>query len=259
MMIRLHIPVNLYVLGRTQESLEVQTTFSHEGFVCSLRMTGTPPLSSDNLPEESRHFRQALQLQLTLSEGPQGDALQSLIESRAYQDLVALLRPVANRCLRGIRNFGIVPHLHELRDRQREDYETTLRGWDVDFSHDGEEWESVTTEPQPFALLTAALAGGSQGQEIAELRADRWPEIEEAIQDDLPPQSEQEFTTNAIEHLRLKNFRLAVVESIIGLEIVFTRYLTEYLRVHKGTPKDRIKDFSLLTLHSPPDLQESLI
>jgi len=41
----------------------------------------------------------------------------------------------------------------------------------------------------------------------------------------------------------MKNFRLALMESIIGLEIVLTRYLTEYLRVYKGFSKKRIEDF----------------
>jgi hypothetical protein len=43
--------------------------------------------------------------------------------------------------------------------------------------------------------------------------------------------------------LRLKNFRLALLEAIIGLEIVLTRFLKAYLHVYKSTPVNRIDTF----------------
>jgi len=52
-----------------------------------------------------------------------------------------------------------------------------------------------------------------------------------------------EFLTNALEHLHAHNFRLAVIESIIGLEIVLTRFLREYLKNAKGYNKNRIDKF----------------
>jgi len=67
--------------------------------------------------------------------------------------------------------------------------------------------------------------------------------FEEAIQDDLQPRPELEFTTNAIEHLRLGNHRFALLEAIIGLEIVLARFLQSYLKVRKGLSKTRIEKF----------------
>src|SRR4029450_5705664 len=63
------------------------------------------------------------------------------------------------------------------------------------------------------------------------------------LQDDLPVPPEQEFTTNVLEHLKANNLRLAVLEAIIGLEIVLTRYLRAFLRAYQGTPEDRINKF----------------
>ncbi len=243
MILRFHIPVYLFVMGQSQESLDVRTNFSHQDLPCSLRVTGGPPLSSEELPEDIRYFGETRQLEFTISEQPPEHTFQSLIEPRNYPELVKLLRSVANRCLRSIRNFGMVPHVHELREPQGEDYERTLRGWDVNVSRDGEHWEAIVTEAEGIGIFMKILHPESQGQEVAELRVARWPEIEEAIQDDLPSLAEKEFTTNAIEHIRLKNFRLAVLESIIGLEIALSRYLAEYLRSYKGTPNERIKAF----------------
>ncbi|HEX9868845.1 MAG TPA: hypothetical protein VGC99_09670 [Candidatus Tectomicrobia bacterium] len=97
-----------------------------------------------------------------------------------------------------------------------------------------------------------------------------WAEIVEAIRDDLPVLPEQEFTVNAREHLDLRNFRLALVESVIGLEIVLHRHLLAYLRIHKKVPQTRVQEFlspnltlatrlsGLLDLTLPPDALQQI-
>ncbi len=48
---------------------------------------------------------------------------------------------------------------------------------------------------------------------------------------------------NTIGHVRVGNFRLAVVDAVIGLEIVMYGYLEAYLRVVKSVPPPRINHF----------------
>jgi hypothetical protein len=98
----------------------------------------------------------------------------------------------------------------------------------------------------------------------------RWAEIEKAIQDNKSPLPEQEFTVNASEHLYLRNFRLALVESVIGLEIVLSRHLRTYLHTQKKAPEARIGEFltpnltlnmrlsGLLVLTLPPDVFQQI-
>src|SRR5690349_11986639 len=54
---------------------------------------------------------------------------------------------------------------------------------------------------------------------------------------------EDEFLTNTRWHIRNGNLRLALVDSVIGLEIVLARFLDSYLRVIKSVPDSRIRKF----------------
>jgi hypothetical protein len=157
------------------------------------------------------------------------------VEAARYDDLVRLICPIANRCLRAIRYAGIVPEVHEVfpGDGARQ-----LQRWKAQVSDDGEQWRPLFPEVDDSFL---SIFGGAAPQ--GELHANLWPLIEEFIQDDLPSPPEREFTVNALEHLKSNNLRLAVLEAIIGLEIVLARYVREFLRVYKATPESRIKKF----------------
>jgi hypothetical protein len=69
----------------------------------------------------------------------------------------------------------------------------------------------------------------AQRENVGELNISDWALIEEAIQDDLTAGPEREFYVNALEHSRIGNLRLAVVESVICLEIVLTQWLLQVL------------------------------
>src|SRR5206468_3398356 len=66
-------------------------------------------------------------------------------------------------------------------------------------------------------------------ENIGELNINDWTLVEEAIQDDLKAGPEKEFYTNALEHSRVGNLRLAVVESVISLEILLAQWLHQVL------------------------------
>jgi hypothetical protein len=70
-----------------------------------------------------------------------------------------------------------------------------------------------------------------------------WSRIKEVLEDNLEIAPEDEFLTNTIGHLRGCNFRLALIDAVIGLEIVLTRYLKCYLAIIKGMSKKRIEAF----------------
>lgn len=241
MKLRFNIPATFYVHAADANALNLETTFAYQGLTCRLAIVGGDPLTADELPPDSRHFRQAERLEIVVSEDPAEHDLWTLIEEGDWKGVAGILRTLANRCLRGIRNFGLVPSLRELRGRPDENAEEVLRGWQVQVATDLE-WRTLLPEPE-LSPIFGALFGAGSAQVYAEMGAGSWPRIEEAIQDDIAPPPELEFTTNAIEHLRLGNLRLALLEAIIGLEIVLTRYLTLYLQIHKGLSKNRIRQF----------------
>lgn len=194
----------------------------------------------DKNPPESRCFLRAERIKITLGGDDTAHELWQRIGNSEWRDLVQILRTVINRCLRGIRNFGIVPSLHSLRENPNENAEAILRTWRAEVEANGD-WQKLLPEVVLFALGT--LLSTTSPTVPSELDVVRWSSIEEAIQDDLEPPPELEFTTNAIEHLRLGNQRFSLLEAIIGLEIVLTRWLTVYLTAEKGLSKTRIRQF----------------
>jgi hypothetical protein len=211
-------------------------------------------------------------LKFTVREDPPGNTIQSLLDTRAYGRLVTIMRAIANRCLRAIRNFGRVYRLHEIPRVESHEAESLLGLWHAEMSVDGLNWAPIVQRSSFFDVkgIFTALGIGIPTVKGALLDMHRWAEIEKAIQDDWSPLPEQEFTVNASEHLHLRNFRLALVESVIGLEIVLSRYLSTYLRIHKKVPPARIEDFlspnltlstrlsGLLDLALPSDILQQL-
>lgn len=251
MKLRLKVPFNAYIVGSKPEALELNTVFEHPPFQVRLSLTGQEPLSSEELPEEGRHFRQATRIIFELSPLQAGQHAPSEMKELLAPDqrlrLVRLLVSVVNRVLLGIRNVGTVINIAEIRFREDE-VEPLLREWDAEVSLDDEEWQPLTEPKSTFwkRLMTASMPRHPMG----ELRSTRWPDIEEAIQDELEPNPEQEFLTNALEHVRQRNYRLALLEAIVCLEIVLSQFLENYLLINKGFSRNRVmkmlgKDVSL--------------
>jgi len=240
MKVRYRIPADFYVVGPDKGSLAVEVRFEHDGLDCVLTVESGEALSSEDLPHHSRHFARAQHLSVVLSEDLQAHRIWHWLEGEDWQRLLLELRRIANRCIRGIRNFGVVPGLRELQE-EATDSEALLRRWSVEVL-ERDEWRLLLPEPEVSRIL-AAFLGNTSSQVLAELRTQLLPSVEEAIQDNLEPRPELEFTTNAIEHLRLQDHRLALLEAIIGLEIVLARFLNLHLQLRKGLSKGRIKKF----------------
>lgn len=251
MIVKARIPTTIFIVDESKVEIENLTTgLSFEGLDCQLRMVCDEPTASQ---EDNLFGCTARAFEFVVKDSD--DRLRKLVGSPADGALVKLLATIANRCISALRSFGMVPHLKEIRVTDDGSHEETLRMWSVEYSDDDEKWTSFQVElkPEHAPLILDAILKGmgqsptkpsvSQVQEYAELWLERWPEVEEAIQENLSPQPEQELIINAIEHRRLKNSRLAVIESIIALEMVLTRFIRSYLSTVKNVPKKRVDSF----------------
>lgn len=241
MKVRCKIPFGIYLFGGSQAALEIWTSYGVAGLQVSVSFLGMEPMELGVLPAEQKFFKRCNWLQLEIEDQPGEETrLLDLIQPAEYRQLVGILADSANRVLSAVRNFGTVPHISELRP-DPDKAEELLKMWGVEVSHDGQEWQRLIEERR--SILDGFRALFPQEEHIRELNVNTWSDIAEAIQDDIQPTPEQEFLTNAIEHLRLKNFRLAVVEAVICLEVVLTQYLVQYLKSYKGLSNNRIKEF----------------
>ena len=119
-----------------------------------------------------------------------------------------------------------------------ENVDRWLRALRAEVSEDGNTWTRLrTTEKLEDTLADRYLL---RNERVGNLSAAAWPVITEAVQDDLKAGPEREFVINAVEHSRVGNLRLAVVESVVCLEIVLGEWLRQVLP-NRGIQESKIK------------------
>jgi hypothetical protein len=151
------------------------------------------PTRAENMPPIQQYFGKADHVEITVSDTGDKQTLKALIDGHEYNRLDKLLRSVANRCNRSIRNRGNAPHFHELPEDGTQDAEKRLYHLGVEFIDDSGNWKPLITPPKGEALFWSLLSG-SQFDTTTNLNVSAWPDIDEAIQDNLPPAPEDEFT-----------------------------------------------------------------
>jgi hypothetical protein len=238
-LLRFEVPLAAWILGPSEQSLFLGTSFRYRHCRVVVTLLGDAQSSRiESLPPKSRYVRKNNALGYMVFPESEGDEyLRRLLTDHNWADLLRFVSTVGNRVLRAIRNQGAVPHVTEIRTTSTKPEEDLLR-WRVESSDDAKIWTSVVPVPQGLDGIGARF----WPQVEPEIEAWNWREIEIALEYDLPARPEQEFTTNSIEFLRLGNLRMAITESVIGLEIVLNRYLKESL-MERGIGKKDADDF----------------
>ena len=213
-------------------------------------LPGGEPCEASVSKPRCRWYRKANELQFTLTDGEANPPmLARLCSDSARPDLLKAMREITLRVFHVVRNVGCVPELPETLPEEGE-VDEQLKKWEPESSTDGNTWIQLIPPDPPVGALALALGLGQhirawrgEFSNDAELDVSSWPHITEMLEEGKEASPEDEFFTNTIGHLRRRNFRLALLESIIGLEIVLTQFLREYLTMVKRLPKHRIDVF----------------
>jgi hypothetical protein len=256
MMLRVRIPQPLFLCGSTEDELKVvSVSFFYNHYAITLTFEGGEVEKATWVKpgEFPQWVRKTTHAMLVITETKRSRRpITDLITPPAHEDLLSLIEGATMKAIRVIRNVGFVPELPESLPR-RESLEEILSSWHPEVSSDGTTWTRVSTSiPIPGFRSLFGFAGRSGFASNAELKMPFWSRIKEVLEDNLEIQPEDEFLTNTIGHLRTCNFRLAIVDAVIGLEIVLTRYLRSYLTNVRKLSKQRIdlflrNDFGLTT------------
>jgi hypothetical protein len=236
MQVRISLPFSGSLRGSSADSLDPKTTFILGSNRVSVTFLGGDTSAQETNEKVLVYGRWVSHVQVEVQEEGQDTKLAELVLRDDKGDLLAFLAPIANRVLRAIRNCGLASGAKEISFRPWQ-AETLLRKWNCETSDDGTDWSKVYS-PRG-AIWEALFAAGDDSS--TQLNMELWSEIEESIQDDLQPGPEQEFVTNALEHIRDYNFRLALIEAIVCLEIVLSQFTEQFLLVKKGLSQNRAK------------------
>lgn len=250
MFLRFTLLKGIYLIGHSPEALDVSASFNHKGYGVRISFPGGEVTELPEAPVHSKFFRKPDGLQFVLDDkDTRGVLLVDLIKIDNYSALLLLMRTVASRVFNVIRNFGLVPEIPENLPAKLEkggNLEAEVLDWIPEESTDGESWTPIPkSKGFDFLLLfvTSRFSRAARFSEHTELNVALWPDIVEALEDNKEPPPEMEFFTNAIGHFRQKNFRLAVVESIVCLEVVFTQFISNYLSISAKVKKENLQRF----------------
>jgi hypothetical protein len=216
MKLRATIPLSAYVTAEHPDDLSPTTAFAFRDVQVHVEFLGDPSLELPGPP--GSHFTRLRGMRIELTGG---ERLQTLLSPEKGEALLKVLVKVTNRILSAIRNFGTVAHVQPIKVDA--DTDAWLRALGVESSDDDQTWSPVRVAPSFETLLMDRFLLFQE--KVGELNVQNWGLVEEAIQDDLKAGPEREFYVNALEHSRVGNLRLAVVESVICLEIVLTQWL----------------------------------
>jgi hypothetical protein len=230
-----------------KDFLEPQIIFNHDEFKCKLYFEGKKvnysPITQNGFIGGYKHFRDCEYLTITILDFK--DKLKLLITSGELKEILKLIILIANRCIRSLRIYGWVTNLHEFNwSLTSNDLENILLYLNVEKSEDGKNWQRLIKEYSHSSYLSF-LYSSKIIEANSELYMFKWEEIKESIQDNLcvkrkKESNEIEFVVNALENLRKDNIRTALIESIIGLEIILTKYIKKYFEVIKKYNKTDI-------------------
>ncbi len=232
MLIRWHFPLALSIRGASLKALHLSTEFQHKGLSVKVEVSGDKP-SSYEIPDKGEiFFSTARAINFLIQDADAG-----YTQEAEYPRLLRLMVPIMNRVLRSVRNSGVVSSAREINPPDSK-ASRLFRSWAVEISDDGINWSRLMKEDKFQEFMMVLFP-----ENMAELDSSLFSSIEEAIQDDISPPPEQELVVNCFEYLDDRNYRMAVVESVMCLDIVTSQYLNSYLATYKSIPASRIKKF----------------
>jgi hypothetical protein len=248
MKLRYVIPMTIFAYAWKDDEFVLEGTFEDGALRVAYGFVGHDnPIENANaaIPFPRLMVYSGLQIEI---DDLDSSILGPLVTAKKWDALVAILAKIANRILRAVRNFGVSTNVAEIRVEPI-GAESYLRQWLAVTVEGDRATELIATERAVFEEVWQALFSGMESR-YGELFAVRWPAIRDAVRENREPGPGQEFIVNAMEHVRRRNLRYALLEAVIALEIAMTSFLRLFL-TRRGIPKQRIEQFlsPTLTLH----------
>jgi len=189
-------------------------------------LRGEDPIALPEPGDEDPWFRKVHSLSVEIDEATT-DLVTRVVASDDPGRIIGCLLKPANRIIRSIRNFGLVTHVREYRSSEfAGDHWPDLLS--VETSADGVTWTRLGEPPGDLSELLARRSL-LRREYLGRFKIANLADVQEAIEDNLTAGPERAFLANALEYFRMGDLRVAIVESIICLEILIGQLLPELL------------------------------
>lgn len=252
MFIKFEYPVEILFYSNEKEKMQPEINFMFNNFKCKVHFESKTYLDKPyfELKKEERifgctYFSLIEKITFEIADDNR-NRLKILMEDKKL--LLNLIITILNKVLRCLRIFGWSWHIHEHSAKYEEDVDFQLVRLKVQVSEDREKYNYLIDELKKLLAFGSLKSTGCIGQ-FSHLPFSKLSKIEEAIADknlDILREeepTETEFLVNSREHLDNGNFRMAIIESIIALEIALTRYIRVYFEYIKKFSKKHVDNF----------------
>jgi hypothetical protein len=256
MLLKLSVPLALNLNAKNESDLDPTVEFTRNGARIKVTFAGTEPLHIETADEPFWRTIYAYELEIEIPAKTAGH-YQRLINSCSYADVAGRLVPIVNRVNRALRNFGWVSNVREIKHQSVE--AKLLSDWKVKWLNDSGEWHDIYKADGFGSIGLPSFLWNIPLDNRKQLSVARWPDISEAIEENYTVKPEDEFITNALEHLEEGNLRVAIVEAFVCLEIVLSQFLKVYFTVRQGYNEHRLRRLEKTSIVSKVGLILDLI
>jgi len=252
MFLKFNLPISINLTANEKECLnDTLINFNYKKYSCFLNLKSEKDIIENKEKEEITYARNYYGISITVEDNNKG-MIGKFIKDKSMVEILKLINTISNRCLLVFRNYGYLTKVKEyflqldskdteqlksffvmldtkISKKNNNEYEKILEylGFKIDL---GEEFTRSWLQKSYFNIFDEEY-----------LDYNIWLEIKDALENNLEITEERYFSVNSLEHIYNNNIRLAVIETVISLEIAVNKYLKDYLRF-KNIPNDRIRN-----------------
>ena len=248
MFLEFNLPIRINLATNEKENLSnTFINFNYKKYNCFLKLKSEKDIIENKEGEKITYTRNYHGISIMIEDNSKG-IIEKYVKEKSMMQILELINIISNRCLLIFRNYGNLTKIKEFSlqldmvDKEQFksffmmldtkikndlEYEKILKYWgfEIDFA---KEFTSIWLQKGYFNVYDEEYLGYKI-----------WLEIKNALENNLEVTEERYFFVNSLEHIYNHNIRLAVIETVISLEILVTKYLKDYLKF-KNIPNDRI-------------------
>lgn len=246
---KLSIRINL-TANEKEYFNDASINFNYENYNCFLELISAKDIEENIEKEKISYIRKHHAISITIEDNNKG-TIENFVKEQSMMQILNLVNSISNRCLLVIRNYGNLTKVKEFSlklDRaDKEQFKSFFMMLDVKIAKNNMEYEKILKhwgfKDDIAKEFTSKFLLDNFFDVYHEeyLDYDTWLDIKNALENNYEITEDRIFFVNSLEHRKNNNIRLAVIETVIGLEIVVTKYLRNYLKF-KNIPNDRIGD-----------------
>jgi len=249
MFLEFKLPIRIYLIANEKECFNnISINFNYKNYNCFLKLISVEDIVENSEKEKISYIRNYHDISIIIEDNSKS-TIENFVKEQSMEQILNLINLISNRCLLVFRNYGTLIKVKEfslkLDMADKEQFKSFFMMLDVKMSKNNTEYEKILKYwgfEDDFAkefASTLMTVGFFNVYDKESLNYDKWLEIKNALENNFEITEDRIFFINSIEHIRNDNIRLAVIEAVISLEIIVTKYLKSYLKF-KNIPNDRI-------------------